>query len=101
MEDKVGKVYKNQTALAIRRRTEVDLTYITAVYLKYIKPDGTTGQWTGTVYNASRGIVEYTIVSANDLDQSGTWTIWAYVTFANGNSAPGEPTKLEVYDEGQ
>lgn len=96
----MGKVYVGQTAFAIRRITGVDLSSVLSTVLKYKKPDGSAGQWTATVYNAARGIVEYIIASASDLDQVGAWTIWSYVTFADGNSAPGEASTLEVFEEG-
>jgi hypothetical protein len=97
----MGKIYKGQTALAIRLRTKVNLEFAASIWIKYRKPDGTESAWVATVYNIDRGIIEYKIQSAADLDQAGTWTLWAYVTFTDGNSAPGESVTVEVYEEGE
>ena len=96
-----NKIYVGQTALIIRVTTGIDLSTASAVQIKYKKPDGTTGAWTGTVYNETRGIISYTIASASDLDQEGDWIAWAYVTFTGGTVAPGNIFKFHVYTEGE
>ena len=96
----MGKVYKNQTAFTIRLTTWQDITAATPVKIKYRKPSGTTGEWTATINDAAEGIVEYTMADENDLDESGWWTFWAYVTFSDGTIAAGEPVSKYVHDQG-
>lgn len=98
----MGKVYRLQTALKFILNTYVDFnTYSTsAVYVKYKKPSGATGQWTGAVESASEGKISYTVTSSV-IDESGTWTFWAYVEFADGRTAPGEPFNVKFYVEGK
>jgi hypothetical protein len=97
------KIYKNQTALTFKLDTKIDLTAATAAVIKYSKP-GTpvvTGSWTADIDTpVSDGIISYDIDSADDLDESGQWTIWAYVTFTGGLVAPGDPYKFIVYEQG-
>ena len=95
----MGKIYKNQTALRIRLQTRTNLTGATAK-VKYEKPSGATGDWDAVISNAEDGVVDYDIAGANDLDESGEWTFWAYVTFSGGTVAPGEPVIVRVYEEG-
>jgi hypothetical protein len=52
----------------------VDLAIATATSIKFRRPDGTEGAWTGAV---SGEIVQYTTVDADDLDQSGVWYLQA------------------------
>lgn len=96
-----GKVYVGQTALALRLKAEVDLTYVTTALIKYKKPDGTIGSWIATKYDIVKGIIEYLIKSVSDLDQRGIWTFWTHLTFADGNVAPGEAIEEMIYAEGE
>lgn len=97
----MSKIYVGQTALIIRVNTGINLATASILQIKYKKEDGSTGTWTATVYNSSRGVIQYQIASANDLDQSGDWDAWSYVTFADGNVAPGEVFHFHVYNEGE
>ena len=45
------------------------------------------------------GVIYYAF-KAGDLNISGTWLFWAYVTFADSRSAPGDTIKVRVWDEG-
>lgn len=96
----MGKVYKNQTELTIRLDTGVDLTTAASQLIKYKKPDGTASYWTATVYDTTNGIIQKVLSLTTDLGQAGAWTLWAYVTFTDGYSAPGEPVILDVFEEG-
>jgi len=94
----MGKIYKNQTALKIQLDTEIALAD-TTVKIKYKKPDKSVGQWVGTIVNST--VIEYEIVSQNDLDLAGVWWFWSHVTFPSGKSAPGEAISERIYTEGE
>lgn len=96
----MGKVYKNQTAFTIRLTTGQDITSADPVQIKYRKPSGTTGAWTASINDASEGIIEYTMADANQLDESGWWTFWAYVTFLDETIAAGEPIQKYIHEQG-
>ena len=97
----MGKIYLNQDSLRIELTTDVDITGATVTQIKYKKPvSGETGEWDATVEDTGAGSI-YFDLTGTELDEVGTWTFWAYVTFADTRSAPGEPVKVTVYTEGE
>ena len=94
------KIYKGQTALNIVLDTGMDLSTATSALIKYLKPDKTEGSWAATVDSpATAGKISYEIASASDLDQSGGWKMWAYITLPQG-TVPGDCSTFTVYEEG-
>ena len=93
-------IFRNQTSLRVKLTTNVDITGATALKIKYRKPSGDTGEWTATSEDNSTGIIYYDI-QAGDINESGNWVMWAYVTFSDSRSAPGEIVKVKVYEEGE
>lgn len=93
-------IFKNQTSLRIRLTTNVDITGATSLNIKYKKPSGDVGSWTAISEDSLLGIIYYDVQSG-DINESGNWYIWAYVTFSDSRSAPGESVKVEVYEEGE
>lgn len=96
----MGKIYLNQSSLRILLTTEVDITGASVTQIKYKKPDETIGSWAAVVDDVGAGSIYYDLTGV-ELDQAGTWTFWAFITFADGRSAPGEPVKITVYTEGE
>jgi len=94
----MGKIYAGQTALTITVTVGQDVTGGTCL-IKYQKPDDTCGSFAATIITASTGIIQYVVTSVNDIDQSGEWMFWGYVTFASGTVAAGEPYKELIYAE--
>jgi len=96
----MGKTYEDQTALRIRLTVGQDITGASAKKIKYRKPDNTEGNWDATVEDATNGIIYYDLKTDDKIDE-GLYTFWAYVTFSDGRSAPGEPISKFMYPEGQ
>jgi len=96
----MGKIYLNQSSLRIQLTTNVDITGATEQVIKYIKPDATTGEWVATIEADGDGIIYYDL-TGTELDVAGTWTLWAFVTFSDARTAPGEPVKVTVHTEGE
>jgi hypothetical protein len=96
----MGKVYLNQSSLRIHLTTNVDITGASVTQIKYKKPSDTTGNWTATVDDATVGSMYYDL-TGTELDEVGTWILWAYVTFSDARSAPGEPVNMIVHTEGE
>lgn len=94
----MAKIYKNQTALTIILDTGQVLTGST-VTIKYKKPSTTTGSWSSIISSTSTQWIEYEI-QTGDLDESGDWVFWSYVTLPAGTVVPGEPVTVTVYEEG-
>jgi len=95
-----AKIYKNQNKLRIQLTGNVAMSGATA-YIAYRKPDNTTGEWTGIISDAVNGIVYYDLVSVNELDVAGVWTIWLRVVFSDARVGYGQPYQFTVYDAGR
>lgn len=98
----MGKIYEGQTAVKITVTTDVDITGVTPI-LKYKKPSGTLGSFTTNinVVSIEEGVFSWVPADANALDEVGTWTFWAYVTYTGGDVAAGEPFCVEIYKQGK
>jgi hypothetical protein len=97
----MGKIYLNQDSLRIQLTVDVSIAGATLQQIKYIKPiSGDTGFWSATVEDPNSGIIYYDLVG-DELDEVGTWVLWAYVTFSDGRSAPGEAVNVVVHTEGE
>ena len=93
----MSKVYKNQTSLRVRLTLGVDITDAIVKQIKYQKPSGIVGYWNATVEDATEGIIYYDITT-NDINEAGQWKFWAYITFSDGRSAPGEYATETIYE---
>lgn len=96
----MGKIYLNQSSLRIILTTGVNISGASVRQIKYKKPSGTTGNWTATELDSGAGSIYYDL-TGTELDELGTWTLWAYVMFSDGRSAPGEPVSVIVHTEGE
>lgn len=94
------KVIQNQTELQLELRTGLDLSFASNAEIRYKKPDGETGHFPATIDTGRHGVMFYNVQSANDIDQTGDWTIWAYAEFPSGNVVYGEATYFTVEEEG-
>lgn len=92
-------IFKDQSSLRIRLTTGVDITAAGALRVQYRKPGGTLSYFTATSEDDSTGVIYYDF-AADDLDESGVWTFWAFVTFSDGRSAAGEAINVQVYEPG-
>lgn len=92
-------IYVGQSELRITLTANVDITDALDLQIRYKKPSGAVGHWTATEQTAATGVIYYDLIDENDLDESGTWTFWPYVTFADGRSAPGDPATQVVTAE--
>ncbi len=99
----MSKIYINQENLRIRLTTSVNIADATTIKIKYKKPDGTEGSWDAEVEDETNGIIYYDVkktADGADIDQSGNWKFWAFITFSDGRSAPGEAISQYIYIEG-
>ena len=96
----MGKIYKNQTALRITLKTFTDLEDVSLAVIKYRKPDNKTGEFAAAVGDMAKGVIFHEVIEG-DIDISGWWSFWAFVTFADGRTAVGEAAKVYVWQEGR
>ena len=96
----MGRIYKGQSSLKITMKTYIDLTGADECLIKYRKPDGTEGLFTGTIKDELEGVFTYEIQNG-DIDISGWWRLWAFITFIDGRTAAGRSRKRFVWEEGE
>lgn len=96
----MAKIFEGQNALRFEADTNVDITGAVGTLIKYIKPDGSSGTFSASIDDAENGIIYYDVVNTTELDQEGTWIMWAHVTFSDGRVAQGVPIRVKVFAEG-
>jgi hypothetical protein len=84
--------------LRITLKTFIDLEGIENAVIKYRKPNGKHGEFPAAVGDAEQGTVIYECIEG-DIDVSGWWSFWAFVTFADGRTAAGQAAKVYVWVE--
>jgi len=94
------KIYKMQSALRITVKTFCDLEGITSAVIKYRKPDGKTGEFAAAVGDTEKGVIFHEVIEG-EIDVSGWWAFWAFITFDDGRTAAGETAKVFVWEEGR
>jgi len=95
----VGRIYAGQTSLRLVLKTYVDLTGIQSATIRFLKPDGTPGEFDAGAPNPEEGLVCHEF-GEGELDAAGWWRFWAFVRFADGRTAAGEAAKVHVWREG-
>ena len=86
----VNEIHKDDIGTILRITVQddsvaVNLSSATTKTLTLRKPDGTTSAKTAAFYtDGTDGIIQY-VTQADDLDQSGTWGIQAYVVLSDGS----------------
>ena len=93
------RIYKGQSALRITLKTFTDLEGIISAVIKYRKPDGVCGDFVAGVADSAKGVIFHECLEG-EIDASGWWVFWAYITFADGRAAAGETAKVFVWQEG-
>jgi hypothetical protein len=96
----MGRIFKGQSALRIVVKTFTDLEGIISAVIKYRKPDGITGEFAAGVRDAGKGIISHECIEG-ELGMAGWWVFWAFITFADGRTAPGEAAKVFIWHEGK
>jgi alpha/beta superfamily hydrolase len=95
----MGKIFSGQSALRITLKTFIDLEGITTAVIKYRRPGGSAGEFAAGVGDAAKGVIFHECLEG-EIDVSGWWSFWAFITFADGRTAAGEATKVFVWNEG-
>jgi len=93
------KIFKGQSALRIMLKTFCDLGGALSAVIKYRKPNGQTGEFAAAIRDAEKGIISHECIEG-EIDVSGWWAFWAFITFDDGRTAAGEAAKVYVWREG-
>ncbi|GHT53026.1 hypothetical protein FACS189450_00700 [Spirochaetia bacterium] len=95
----MARIFNGQSALRITLKTFTDLEGILSAAIKYRKPDGVCGEFSAGIADSTKGVIFHECIEG-DIDVSGWWAFWAYITFADGRAAAGETAKVYVWNEG-
>jgi hypothetical protein len=95
----MGRIFKGQSALRITIKTFTDLEGIISAAIKYRKPDGSAGEFAAGVGDEAKGVIFHECIEG-EIDCSGWWVFWAFITFADGRTAAGEAAKVFIWNEG-
>lgn len=71
----------------------LDVSGASTFYIRYKKPDGTVGYWTGSLSGTHQ--ITYS-ASNSDIDAAGTWYMKGYVEYADGTKYQGEPVAVQI-----
>ena len=93
------RVFKDQSALRITLKTFIDLEGIKNAVIRYRKPNGKYGEFSAAVGDTANGVIFHECIE-RDMDISGWWSFWAFVTFADGRTAAGQTAKVYIWREG-
>jgi hypothetical protein len=96
----MGKIFLGQSALRLTLKTFTDLEGAVSAVIKYRKPNGQTGEFSAVVGDAAKGLI-FRECLGGEIDVSGWWVFWAFITFEDGRSAAGEAAKVFVWMEGK
>jgi hypothetical protein len=96
----MSKIFVKQSALRITLKTFTDLEEVLFAVIKYRKPNGKIGEFSAAVGDPVKGVLFHECLE-NEIDTSGWWFFWAFITFSDGRSAAGEAAKVYVWCEGK
>ena len=95
----MGRIFQNQSALRITLKTFIDLEGIEKAAIKYKKPNGQQGEFYAGVSDAANGLIFHECLDG-EIDLSGWWVFWAFITFADGRTAAGQAAKVYIWKQG-
>ena len=96
----MGRIFVGQSALRITLKAFTDLEGISSAVIRFRKPNGKTGEFAAAVGDMANGHIFHECIEG-DIDLSGWWAFWAFITFADGRTAAGEAAKVYVWCEGK
>ena len=93
------RIFKKQSALRITLKTFCDLDGVSAAAIRYRKPNGKQGEFSAGVSSKDNGVIFHECIEG-DIDVSGWWMFWAFITFEDGRTASGQAVKVFIWEEG-
>ena len=93
------RIFKGQSSLRITLNTFCDLQGLVSAVIRFRKPNGKAGEFTAVAGDLAKGLIYYECFEG-DLDISGWWSFWAFLTFDDGRTAAGQVSRVFVWKEG-
>ena len=91
----MSKIYKADTGTILLFDTGSDISAATTAYIRYEKPDASTGYLEGAAYDTTK--VKFTTL-VGTFDQVGVWKLQAYVVTPSW-TGHGEIVEVRVHDD--
>ena len=95
----MSRIFQNQSALRITLKTFIDLEGIKTAVIKYKKPNGQQGEFSAGISDVANGLIFHECLDG-EIDLSGWWVFWAFITFADGRTAAGQAAKVYIWKQG-
>jgi len=95
----MNKIFVGQSALRITVKTFCDLEGVLSATIRFRKPNGVMGELAAAVGDEAKGVIFHEVIEG-EIDLSGWWAFWAYITFSDGRTAAGETAKVYIWKEG-
>ena len=93
----MSKIYTGQDfIITLTLSSTGTLTDATSAVIKYKKPSGSEGQWTGVLSTTAKTVaytMSDTMVSSAEY---GGWRLQPVVTFSDGKIIPGETVVMDI-----
>jgi hypothetical protein len=89
--------FNNQTKFTLSAPIRVNDLGIVSGQFNYIKPSNATGFFTGTIDGTTNQMTYDT--TTGDINEQGTWKIWASFTDGNGRFNRANTTNVEFKNE--
>jgi hypothetical protein len=96
----MGRIFCGQSALRITLKTFCNLEGVEKSEIKYRKPNKTEGVFSAGVSDTEQGLIFHECIEG-DINMSGWWAFWAFITFADGRTATGQAAQVYVWQEGK
>ena len=94
----MAKVFEGDIGTKITLDVGIDVSGATVKKMKYVKPDGTSGEWTaGQIEIINTTKFRFTTVATTDLDVTGKWQVNTYAEVAGWKGHGEEYLELIVY----
>lgn len=90
----MAKIYKGDIGLKIKLDAGSDISTETTLKIKYIKPDGTDGEWDATVEDTNYAIY---VTLTDDLNKVGVWKVQIYAVLTSW-TGHGTMASFRVYE---
>lgn len=89
-------LHEGDVGAIIRLTSTTDISSASALKIRFIRPDGVRGEWTGTLNGTTN--VQYTTTSKADIPKGsrGFWTFYGYAELSSGWKGHCSAGELEV-----
>jgi hypothetical protein len=93
-------IHNGQSALRLTVKTFCNLNGVQSAAIRFQKPDGSGGEFRAGVTDKDKGIIIHECIEG-EINMSGWWVFWAFITFDDGRTAAGRAAKVYIWEAGR